>query len=146
VIAVNDQQFDRVAAKVRIAAGGDLSSKRIAVWGLTFKAGTDDLRDSPAVAICQRLLAAGATLTVFDPTVDRPRVGAPDGIAIALDPIDACRDADVLVVLTEWDQFKWVDPMAVGAVSKAKVVVDARNLLDRNQWQKAGFVHQGIGR
>jgi UDPglucose 6-dehydrogenase len=50
------------------------------------------------------------------------------------------------VVLTEWDQFKWVDPVAVGAVSKAKVVVDARNLLDRNQWQKAGFVHQGIGR
>lgn len=146
VIAVNDQQFDRVAAKVRLAAGGDLSSKRIAVWGLTFKAGTDDLRDSPAVAICQRLLAAGATLTVHDPTVDRPRVGAPDGITIALDPIDACRDADVLVVLTEWDQFKWVDPVAVGAVSKAKVVVDARNLLDRNQWQKAGFVHQGIGR
>jgi len=146
VIAVNDQQFDRVAAKVRLAAGGDLTSKRVAVWGLTFKAETDDLRDSPAVAICQRLLLAGATLTVFDPTVDRPRIGVPDGVAIASDPVAACQDADVLVVLTEWDQFKWIDPVAVGKVSKEKVVIDARNLLDRNQWQKAGFVHQGIGR
>ncbi|MFZ9231628.1 MAG: UDP-glucose dehydrogenase family protein [Ilumatobacteraceae bacterium] len=146
VIAVNDQQFDRVAAKVRLAAGGDLTSKQVAVWGLTFKAETDDLRDSPAVAICQRLLLAGARLTVFDPTVDRPRIGVPDGVAIASDPVAACQDADVLVVLTEWDQFKWIDPVAVGKVSKAKVVIDARNLLDRNQWQKAGFVHQGIGR
>ena len=146
VIAVNDQQFDRVAAKVRLAAGGDLTSKQVAVWGLTFKAGTDDLRDSPAVAICRRLLAADARLTVFDPTVDRPRIGVPDGVAIASDPVAACQDADVLVVLTEWDQFKWIDPVAVGAVCKAKVVVDARNLLDRNQWQKAGFIHQGIGR
>jgi UDPglucose 6-dehydrogenase len=146
VIAVNDQQFDRVVAKVRLAAGGDLTSKKVAVWGLTFKAETDDLRDSPAVAICQRLLLAGATLTVFDPTVDRPRIGVPDGVAIASDPVAACQDADVLVVLTEWDQFKWIDPVAVGKVSKAKVVIDARNLLDRNQWQKAGFVHQGIGR
>ena len=146
VIAVNDQQFDRVAAKVRLAAGGDLTSKQVAVWGLTFKAETDDLRDSPAVAICRRLLAADARLTVFDPTVDRPRIGVPDGVAIASDPVAACQDADVLVVLTEWDQFKWIDPVAVGAVCKAKVVVDARNLLDRNQWQKAGFIHQGIGR
>ena len=146
VIAVNDQQFDRVAAKVRRAAGGDLMSKQVAVWGLTFKAETDDLRDSPAVAICRRLLAADARLTVFDPTVDRPRIGVPDGVAIASDPVAACQDADVLVVLTEWDQFKWIDPVAVGAVCKAKVVVDARNLLDRNQWQKAGFIHQGIGR
>jgi UDPglucose 6-dehydrogenase len=146
VIAVNDQQFDRVAAKVRLAAGGDLTSKQVAVWGLTFKAGTDDLRDSPAVAICRRLLAADARLTVFDPTVDRPRIGVPDGVAIASDPVAACQDADVLVVLTEWDQFKWIDPVAVGAVCKTKVVVDARNLLDRNQWQKAGFIHQGIGR
>ena len=87
-----------------------------------------------------------ARLTVFDPTVDRPRIGVPDGVAIASDPVAACQHADVLVVLTEWDRFKWIDPVAVGAVCKAKVVVDARNLLDRNQWQKAGFIHQGIGR
>jgi len=146
VIAVNDQQFDRVANKVRTAVGGELSGKRVAIWGLAFKAGTDDLRDSPAVAIAERLLASGARLTVFDPTVDRPRAGVPAGVTIASDPIDCCRDADVLVVLTEWDEFKWVDPVAVAAVTTSRVVVDARNLLDRTQWQKAGFVHQGIGR
>ena len=146
VIAVNDQQFDRVANKVRTAVGGELSGKRVAVWGLAFKAGTDDLRDSPAVAIAERLLASGARLTVFDPTVDRPRTGVHAGVTIASDPIDCCRDADVLVVLTEWDQFKWIDPTAVTVVTTSRVVVDARNLLDRTQWQKAGFVHQGIGR
>jgi len=70
----------------------------------------------------------------------------PAGVTIASDPIDCCRDADVLVVLTEWDEFKWVDPVAVAAVTTSRVVVDARNLLDRTQWQKAGFAHQGIGR
>jgi UDPglucose 6-dehydrogenase len=146
VIAVNDQQFDRVANKVRTAVGGELSGKRVAIWGLAFKAGTDDLRDSPAVAIAERLLASGARLAVFDTTVDRPRAGVPAGVTIASDPIDCCRNADVLVVLTEWDEFKWVDPVAVAAVTTSRVVVDARNLLDRTQWQKAGFVHQGIGR
>ncbi|MFM9036947.1 MAG: UDP-glucose dehydrogenase family protein [Actinomycetota bacterium] len=146
VIAVNEQQFIRVADKVRHAVGGDLSAKNIAVWGLTFKAGTDDLRDSPAVAICERLLAGGARVTACDPTVNVHRVGVPTGIQLKTEPIDACRDADVLVVLTEWDQFKWVEPASIAGVMRAKVVVDGRNLLDHNEWRRAGFEHQGIGR
>ena len=146
VVAVNEQQFSRVTDKVRLAVGGDLSGRNIAVWGLTFKAGTDDLRDSPAVAICQRLLAAGARVTACDPTVDRHRVGVPTGIQLKTDPIEACRDADVLVVLTEWDQFKWIEPASIAGVMRAKVVVDGRNLLDRIEWRRAGFEHQGIGR
>ncbi|MFM8847812.1 MAG: UDP binding domain-containing protein, partial [Actinomycetota bacterium] len=144
--AVNDQQFDRVANKVRDAVGGNLDGKRVAVWGLAFKAGTDDLRDSPAVAVCERLRAAGATLTVYDPTVDRPRIGVPADVHIVADPLDACRDADALIVLTEWDQFKWIEPTAVGQLMRCKVVVDGRNLLDRISWQRAGFTHRGIGR
>jgi len=146
VIAVNNQQFDRVANKVRDAVGGDLNGKRVAVWGLAFKAGTDDLRDSPAVAVCARLRAGGATLAVFDPTVDRPRIGVPADVQIVTDPLEACRDADALIVLTEWDQFKWIEPTAVGSLMRSKVVVDGRNLLDRLDWQRAGFTHTGIGR
>jgi len=146
VISVNDQQFDRVADKVRIAAGGTLAGKKVAVWGLTFKAGTDDLRDSPAVSVVDRLLTEGASVMVFDPTVLTTRVGVPRGIALATSEVQACNAADVLVVLTEWDQFKWVSPSDITPLMTGRTVVDARNLLDRNAWNKAGFQHIGIGR
>ena len=145
VITVNDQQYGRIVEKIRVAVGGTLKGKTIAAWGLTFKALTDDLRDSPAVEIIQRLLADGAQIKVFDPTVNE----APHGLAaikIASSAIDACRNADSLVVLTEWDEFKWVDPAEVGTLLSAKQVVDARNHLDRSAWKKAGFEYQGIGR
>ena len=146
VVAVNDQQFDRVAAKVAASVGGDLSGKRIAVWGLTFKAGTDDLRDSPAVSIVRRLLDSGASVHAYDPTVEAPRSGVPMGVDISLSPIEVTKDADALVVLTEWDDFKWIDPKTIALTMSGRVVVDARNLLDRSTWQKAGFAHVGIGR
>jgi UDPglucose 6-dehydrogenase len=146
VIAVNEQQFDRVADKIRIAAGGDLAGATIAVWGLTFKARTDDLRESPSLAIIERLLAQGATVQAYDSTVDAPKPGLPDGIVIADDAYAACRSADVLAVLTEWDEFRWVDLAQVKAEMRGQAVVDARNVLERNEWHRAGFEYQGIGR
>ena len=145
VITVNDQQYGRIVDKIRSAAGGTLKGKKIASWGLTFKALTDDLRDSPAVEIITRLLADGASVTVFDPTVTVAPKGL-DAITVCSSPLEACADADVIAVLTEWDDFRWVSPAdAAGAVS-AKQIVDARNLLDRSEWRRAGFEYQGIGR
>ena len=146
VITVNDEQFDRVAGKIRTAAGGDLQGATVAVWGLTFKARTDDLRDSPSVSIIQRLVAAGATVRAFDPTVGAPKPGVPDGIVLCADAYDATDGADVLAVLTEWDDFRWLDPAQVAGRMKGRQVVDGRNILDRTDWQRAGFSHQGIGR
>lgn len=146
VIAVNEEQFDRVVGKIRSGAGGRLDGARIAVWGLTFKARTDDLRDSPSVAIVERLLAAGATVTVYDPTVHAPRTGVPAGVELASDPYAATTGAAVLAVLTEWDDFRWLDPRRVATEMAGRHVVDGRNLLDRADWQRAGFVHEGIGR
>ncbi len=146
VIAVNDEQFDRVADKIRVAAGGNLKGSTVAVLGLTFKARTDDLRESPSLAIIGRLLAAGAVVRAFDPTVDGSRPGLPTEIVICTDATDACRGADALAVLTEWDEFKWLEPTQVAAVMAGTGVVDARNLLDRGAWQRAGFTYQGIGR
>jgi len=146
VITVNDEQFDRVADKIRRGAGGELAGRTVGVWGLTFKARTDDLRDSPSVSIIDRLLAQGARVRVFDPTVDAPRIGVPEGIEICADPYDAATGADVLAVLTEWDDFRWLDPKRVADVMPGRHVVDGRNLLDRNDWQHAGFTHEGIGR
>ncbi len=146
VITVNEEQFDRVAGKIRTAAGGDLQGATVAVWGLTFKARTDDLRDSPSVSIIQRLVAAGATVRAFDPTVGAPKPGVPDGIVLCADAYDATDGADVLAVLTEWDDFRWLDPAQVAGRMKGRQVVDGRNILDRTDWQRAGFSHQGIGR
>ena len=146
VVRVNEQQLDRIATKVRRAVGGDLQGKRVAVWGLTFKAGTDDLRDSPATAIVGRLLSAGADVVAYDPTVPVSRTGVPAGITLANSPEAATQGAEVLVVLTEWDEFKWVDPSVIASAMNGRTVVDTRNLLDRTSWQKSGFEHIGIGR
>ena len=145
VIAVNEEQFARVVDKVRRSAGGDLSGRTVGVWGLTFKAGTDDLRDSPALEIIVRLLDQGALVQAFDPTVSSVD-GLPSGTSVAASSMEACERADVLVVLTEWDEFRWQDPAAVAAGMTGRAVVDARNLLDPVRWQRHGFDYQGIGR
>jgi UDPglucose 6-dehydrogenase len=146
VITVNDQQFDRVVDKIRIAAGGNLSGKVVTVWGLTFKAGTDDLRDSPAIAIVERLIKFGARVQAFDPTVTNVRSGIPKDLVIASSSAEATSKADVLAVLTEWDDFKWISPTTIATTMAGKQIIDARNLLDRKDWERAGFTYQGIGR
>ena len=145
VITVNDQQYGRIVDKIRTAAGGTLKGKKIASWGLTFKALTDDLRDSPAVEIILRLLADGASVSVFDPTVTIAPKGL-DGITVSASPLEACAGADVIAVLTEWDDFRWVSPAEAADAVRTKQIVDARNLLDRSEWRRAGFEYQGIGR
>ena len=145
VITVNDQQYGRIVDKIRTAAGGTLKGKKIASWGLTFKALTDDLRDSPAVEIVTRLLAGGASVSVFDPTVTIAPKGL-DAITVSASPLEACAGADVIAVLTEWDDFRWVSPAEAADAVRTKQVVDARNLLDRSEWRRAGFEYQGIGR
>ena len=146
VITVNDQQLDRVADKIRLATGGDLSGKVVAVWGLTFKAGTDDLRDSPAIAIIERLMKLGARVQAYDPTVNVIRPGIPSDLVIAASCGEATAQADVLAVLTEWDEFKWVSASETSTHMTGKQIIDARNLLDRKDWERAGFTYQGIGR
>ena len=146
VITVNDEQFNRVVDKIVQAVGGSVSNKTIAVWGLTFKAGTDDLRDSPSIQIIQRLIDHGAKIQGFDPTVTPQREGIPAMVKVCMSPIDAAVGADALAVLTEWEDFKWVSPIEVSAVMNGRQVIDARNLLSRKDWERAGYTYQGIGR
>jgi UDP-N-acetyl-D-mannosaminuronate dehydrogenase len=144
VLAVNDEQFERTAEKVVRLAGGSVAGVTVAVWGLTFKAGTDDLRESPALEVIDRLLARGAVVRAHDPTVtalpQRPAV------EIVADPYAACEGAAVLVVLTEWDDYKWLDLDKVAAALTTPRVVDGRNLLDRSALLRRGFTYAGVGR
>jgi UDPglucose 6-dehydrogenase len=142
VITVNDEQFHRVVAKVRDLVGGSLAGVKVGVWGLTFKARTDDTRDSPALRIVSLLAEQGAEISAYDPAVKAP-VG---GIEPAADPYSVCDGADVLVVLTEWDEFRWLDFDKVCGLMNQPRVVDARNLLDKPALERRGFQYTGIGR
>jgi UDPglucose 6-dehydrogenase len=146
VIDSNERQYDRIADKVRVAVGGSLAGAVVGVWGLTFKAGTDDLRHSPSLEIVRRLVDAGARVQAFDPTVHGPHPFIPEGVDLARTALDAARGAAALAVLTEWPEFTRVKPDSVAAVMTGREVVDGRNLLDRPVWTAAGFSHHGIGR
>lgn len=142
VLAVNEEQFDRVAAKIARLAGGSLEGRKVAVWGLTFKARTDDLRESPSLEIIDRLVAAGARVVGYDPAVFK----APTGVELASDAYGAVEGADVLAVLTEWDEFRWLDFDKVFELMATPAVLDGRNLLDRAALKRRGFSYDGIGR
>ncbi|MDQ4091424.1 MAG: UDP-glucose/GDP-mannose dehydrogenase family protein [Actinomycetota bacterium] len=146
---VNDAQFARVVEKVVHMAGGSVDGKVIAAWGLTFKARTDDLRQSPALEVLHRLRALGATVRAYDPAVPMPAAledSRLDGIEVGADPYGVCDDAAVLVVLTEWDDFRRLDFAKVAAALRESRVVDARNLLDPAALRRRGFTYEGIGR
>jgi UDPglucose 6-dehydrogenase len=142
VVAVNDEQLNRVAEKIVDQAGGSVDGKRIAAWGLTFKARTDDLRESPALQVLRRLVDRGAIVRGYDPSMPSEL----EGIEVVDDPYAAVEGAEVLAVLTEWDEFRWLDIDKVADAMVARNVVDARNLLDRAAFVRRGFEYSGIGR
>ncbi|MEJ7584264.1 MAG: UDP-glucose/GDP-mannose dehydrogenase family protein [Acidimicrobiales bacterium] len=150
VITVNEDQFDRVVDKIVRQAGGSIDGVRVAVWGLTFKARTDDLRDSPSLQIIGRLRERGAVIRAYDPAVSGGPATAEDarfeGIEVVEDPYAACAGAEVLAVLTEWDEFRWLDFDKVGETMASRRVVDGRNLLERATLVRRGFEFEGIGR
>ena len=145
VIETNDQHYLRIANKVVEECGGSVMGKIVAAWGLTFKAETDDLRDSPAIKILTVLYEAGAKIRAYDPTAHKPYPAYP-WIDITTSPLDVCDGADVLAVLTEWKEFELISADEVGKRLTSKMVVDGRNVLDRDTWQRAGFSYKGVGR
>jgi UDPglucose 6-dehydrogenase len=145
VIQTNDEQYERIALKVVEICGGSVQGKTIASWGLTFKANTDDLRDSPAIAILTLLHDMGAIVRAYEPSAQQAYEAYP-WIELASSAVEACRDADVLAVLTEWPEFAEVNMTEVSSAMKSKAVVDGRNVLDPEKWKSAGFTYRGVGR
>ncbi|WP_117000213.1 UDP-glucose dehydrogenase family protein [Desertimonas flava] len=155
VIDVNEEQKRRMVAKVREAVGVGpglrLTGTKVGVLGLTFKAGTDDLRDSPSVTMVQSLVAAGATVRAFDPTVEvaptGPKAQLLAGVELCADPLSAATGAAVLVIATEWPEFAKLDLDALaGVLVPGSAVVDTRNLLDPAAVRAAGLRYDGVGR
>jgi len=142
----NTQQQARMVDKVRDAVGGSLAGARIGLLGLTFKAGTDDLRDSPALAVARLLAAEGADLIGYDPGV-RAAVPALTGdLQVVDDPIKVASGAAALVVLTEWPEFRLLDWGRLAELVDRRIVLDTRNLLDADVLRRVGFQVLSVGR
>jgi UDPglucose 6-dehydrogenase len=136
-IASNDSAHKRVADRVADALGGSLSGRTIAVLGLTFKANTDDTRESPAIAVIEHLVRGGAKVVAYDPMVTKYDLA---GMSLADSAVTAASGSDALVVLTEWPDFRTVDGAEILKVMTGNIVVDTRRVLDRDKWQAAGAV------
>lgn len=151
VLRVNEDQFDRTAQKLIDSIPAGMSDAHIAVLGLTFKAGTDDLRDSPSVEVLQRVVDAGIKVKAYDPAVmvDNNRVAdiyPKLDIDIVSDPYAAAEGAASLAILTEWDEFTWLDFDKLAEIMAGRNIVDARNLLDPTIPRRRGFSYRGVGR
>ena len=142
-LRVNDAQ-PRKVVDILEEELGELRGSHVAVWGLAFKAGTDDLRTSMALRVLADLHARGATATAYDPAIESAEL--PGRTSIARSAMEAAAHADALLVLTEWPEFSEVDPSAVAARLRRRVVVDGRNVLDGERFARCGLRYRGVGR
>jgi UDPglucose 6-dehydrogenase len=134
-IASNDTAHKRVADRVMNALGGSLVGKTIAVLGLTFKADTDDTRESPAISVIERLIGRGGKVVAYDPMVHEYDLA---GMVLADSPVAAAAGAHALVVLTEWAEFKSINAKEILSAMSGKVVIDTRNVFNQKTWETAG--------
>jgi UDPglucose 6-dehydrogenase len=143
--ATNMRQRSRIVDITREMCGS-LIGARVAILGAAFKPNSDDIRDSPALNVAGQLQLQGANVTAYDPkAMDNARKMFPT-IDYALSSLDACSGADVVLVLTEWDEFRNMQPRELAAVTRSKNIIDARNCLDPVVWRKAGWSYRGFGR
>ncbi|HMG81593.1 MAG TPA: UDP-glucose/GDP-mannose dehydrogenase family protein [Ferruginibacter sp.] len=147
VMDVNEKQKLHLLPKIEAYFKNNLKGKKIALWGLAFKPNTDDIREAPALYIIDALVAAGATVTAFDPEA-MPNVKSVIGNKIAYvdNQYDALKDADALVIATEWSEFRTPDFAKIVSTLKNKVIFDGRNLFDLSQMETLGFHYESIGR
>lgn len=146
VVGVNDQRKRRMADKVIEACGGSVKDKTVAILGLTFKPETDDMRDSPSLEIIPALQAVGATIRAYDPEGMTEAGKLLKDIIWCSDGYDAAKGADVLVIVTEWNQFRALDLDRLKGLLKQPLLVDLRNIYKPAEMQQAGFGYYSVGR
>ena len=145
-VKVNDARKVKMADKVKQLAGGDLKGKTIGVLGLTFKPNTDDMRDAPSLSIIPELQAAGATVKAYDPQGMTEASHLLQKVTFCVGPYDAAQDADALVIVTEWDQFRALDLKRIKAAMRTAAIVDLRNIYRPDEVRSLGFTYASVGR
>ena len=144
--AINLRARQRVIDVVRSELSEDLTQYKIAVLGATFKPDSDDVRDSPALDIAVQLHAAGAEVVIHDPQGIEPARKRFPNLDYAPVINDAIKDADLILHLTEWKEYRQIDPAAISSIVKSKIIIDGRNMLDRTLWRNAGWKFHALGR
>ncbi|MET9516845.1 UDP-glucose/GDP-mannose dehydrogenase family protein [Streptomyces sp. NPDC002994] len=143
---INTHQRQRTVTRARQLAGGSFTGRRVAVLGASFKPGSDDVRDSPALAVATAVRQQGAAVRIHDPqALDNARAVFPD-LGYALDIPKACEDADLVLHLTPWPEYREIDPAALATVVRTPLLLDARNSLDAQPWRAAGWTLHALGR
>jgi len=145
-VAINDARKKAMADRVAEALGGDLKGRTVALLGLTFKPNTDDMRDAPSLDVAPALIARGATVQAFDPEGMEEAAKLLDGVIFKNGPYDAVEGADVVVILTEWNQFRALDLDRIKLLLKQPVMVDLRNVYRPDDMKARGFRYSSIGR
>ena len=146
VDSINLRRRSKMVELTREIAGGSLIGTRIAVLGAAFKPDSDDTRDSPALDIAGQIQLQGASVTVYDPKAIFNARRAFPTLDYASSVRDACDGADVTLVLTEWEEFRHLEPADLGSIVRNRRIIDGRNCLDQDGWRSAGWVYRGIGR
>jgi UDPglucose 6-dehydrogenase len=144
--AINLRARQRVIDIVRNVLSEDLTQYKIAVLGATFKPDSDDVRDSPALDISVQLHAAGAEVVIHDPQGIEPARKRFPNLKYSEVIEDAIKDADLILHLTEWKEYRQIDPAGISSLVKGKVIIDGRNMLDRTMWRSAGWKFHALGR
>jgi UDPglucose 6-dehydrogenase len=147
VMDINNKQKTVIIPKIKNYFNNNLKGKKVALWGLAFKPDTDDIREAPALYIIEELLKEGASISAYDPeAMNNVRNLIGDKITYALDEYDALRDADLLLIATEWSLFRTPDFEKVTALLKNKIIFDGRNLYGIDQMKELGYYYSSIGR
>lgn len=142
----NDERKAQMIDRVLYACGGSVKGKKIALLGLTFKEGTDDMRDSPSIPLAESLIKHGAIVKAYDPEgMDVARTILPSEICYTNNVSTALHDADVAVVVTEWKEFCGLRPEDFASIMARKVIVDLRNIYDKEEFFAAGFSYYPVG-
>jgi UDPglucose 6-dehydrogenase len=142
---INSSRRLRAIDSARELVGGSFAGQRVAVLGAAFKPDTDDVRDSPALSVASAIRLAGATVRVHDPRAnDNARQACPE-LDYVDEPGKACEGADVVLHLTEWAEYRTIDPVALRSVVRAPRILDGRNVLPLSQWQAAGWTVRTMG-
>jgi UDPglucose 6-dehydrogenase len=145
-VEVNDDRKARMVDRVERALGGDLSGKSVAVLGLAFKPNTDDMREAPSIPLVNSLVERGAQVRAYDPVAREQAEQILSGVEFADDAYRAASGADALVIVTEWDEFRALDLQKIAASMRGKMLIDLRNVYDREDVEQAGLVYHGVGR
>ena len=145
-VKVNDDRKVAMADRVARALGGDVQGKRVGVLGLAFKPNTDDMRDAPSIPLINRLREQGAEIVAYDPVAREQAEKIFEGITFAPNAASVAKDADALVIVTEWDEFRALDLRRVAQAMRGKVLVDLRNVYPRDDAEKAGLTYFSVGR